>query len=115
MPNKFVLLSFTVVLIVLGVAYFNYISNFKENKIPMRSDINVVLYVKKTCSYCNYAKSLLERKGIPYEVIELTNNEDLIIKLVNQTGQTTVPYVFVNNEFVGGYTELAILDERGEL
>jgi glutaredoxin len=45
----------------------------------------------------------------------LTNNKYLIIKLVSQTGQNTVPYVFVNDEFIGGYQNLLELDKAGKL
>ena len=80
-----------------------------------RTDIKVMLYSKIGCRYCDLAKELLEDRGIPYEVIELTNKKDLLIKLASQTEQNTVPYVFVNDEFIGGYQSLRTLDADGKL
>lgn len=85
----------------------------KESEIPTSkiSDLKVILYSKEICAYCQSAKNLLDKKGINYEVVELTNNKDLHIKLINQTGQSTVPYVFINDKFIGGYQNLLELDE----
>ncbi len=70
------------------------------------SDIKVILYTQSYCPYCKYAKNLLNKHNIKYEAIEIGDNEALAIKLWRQTGQKTVPYVFLNDEFIGGYTEL---------
>jgi len=110
--------AIAVLLVVLAAArlYVNYQSaNEMALDIPLRTDIKVMLYSKTGCGYCVRAKELLREKGIPYEEVELTNKKDLIIKLVNQTGQNTVPYVFVNDEFIGGYHELRDRDEDGNL
>ena len=32
-----------------------------------------------------------------------------------QTGLKTVPLIFINGSLIGGYSELAALDDRGEL
>ena len=36
-------------------------------------------------------------------------------KMADQTGQNTVPYVYVNGEFIGGYKSLKELEESGKL
>jgi glutaredoxin len=107
----------TALLIIIAMIIYNYYQpqNINETPQELRTDINVVLYSKKGCKYCDLAKKLLKKKRIPYEIVELTNNQDLIIKLVNQTGQNTVPYVFINDEFIGGYQSLAELDKNGKL
>jgi glutaredoxin 3 len=35
--------------------------------------------------------------------------------LVEATGRTTVPQIFIDGEAVGGYTDIRALDERGVL
>ena len=42
----------------------------------------------------------MEENQLSYKQIELSNNRDLHLKLAKQTGQTTVPYIFINNEFI---------------
>jgi glutaredoxin len=118
MSEKVINKTFIVIAILLVVLagarlYANYYSTDAEK--PLRTDIKVMLYSKNGCGYCDKAKALLHSRGIPYEVVELTNNKDLIIKLVSQTGQNTVPYVFVNDEFIGGYQNLLELDKAGKL
>ena len=36
-------------------------------------------------------------------------------EIVAKTGHKTIPQIFINDEFIGGFTELAALDEKGEL
>lgn len=66
------------------------------------------LYGTDWCGYCARAKALLEKSGI--EVEELLVGEDVSLDDVSQQiGKrvTTVPQVFLDDEYVGGYTELA--------
>jgi glutaredoxin 3 len=111
--------TFTVIAVLLvtlaGSGLYYYNSTNEEPQLPLRTDIKVMLYFKSGCIYCDKAKALLKSRRIPYEAVELTNNKDLIIKLIGQTGQNTVPYVFVNGEFIGGYKDLRDLDEAGKL
>ncbi|RUP42008.1 MAG: hypothetical protein EKK63_02910 [Acinetobacter sp.] len=69
-------------------------------------DLQVIIYTKELCSYCTLAKNLLDSMSIKYEVIDLTNNRDLHLKMAEKTGQNTVPYVYINNNFIGGYQDL---------
>lgn len=78
-------------------------------------DLKVLIYSKHECSYCIKAQELLREKFINYEVIELSNNRDLQIKLAEKTGQTTVPYIYINEQFIGGYEDLRKLSEAGKL
>ena len=107
------------ILLAIAAAVKLYIYRSSEGAVVVseviRTDIKVTLYSKIGCRYCDLAKELLENKGIPYEVIELTNKKDLLIKLVSQTGQNTVPYIFINDKFIGGYQNLHTLDANGKL
>lgn len=75
-----------------------------------------VLMVKKNpCPYCDRAKNLLDRKGIPFEVIDLTDKMDELQAWKEKTGWKTVPMIFINDTLVGGYTDLKALDDEGKL
>ena len=112
----FIVLAALLVLFASVKLYSNYDSStvVREAKTP-RSDLKVLLYTKDTCKYCILAKELLDKNAIPYEVIELGNNRDLHQKMADQTGQNTVPYVYVNGEFIGGYKSLQELEKSGKL
>lgn len=86
-----------------------------SEQIIKQESLKILLYTKRGCSYCDMAKTLLVEKKITHEVIDLSFNQDLQKKLITQTGQTTVPYIFVNNKFIGGYTNLLELEKEKNL
>jgi glutaredoxin 3 len=75
----------------------------------------VIIYTKSYCPYCDRAKALLKRKGASYEEISVEGDEKLYTELKQKTGLMTVPQIFINDELVGGYTDLAALDQKGLL
>jgi glutaredoxin 3 len=75
----------------------------------------VRVYSKKNCPYCVRAKSLLDRKGIPYEEIDVEGKDDLRIWLAETTGQKTVPQIFAGERSLGGFSDLDALDKEGKL
>ncbi len=64
----------------------------------------VIIYSISSCPYCIKAKNLLSKKHIPYK--EIIVNKQSIRKLMKITGQSTVPQIFINGQFIGGYTDL---------
>ena len=70
------------------------------------SDSRVTVYTSFFCGYCRAAKSLLQRNGIPFEAVDLSNEPDKHMALREQTGHTTVPIIMLDDELIGGYTEL---------
>jgi glutaredoxin 3 len=75
----------------------------------------VLIYEKNVCPYCVAAKRLLAQKGIDFETISIDGKPDEYEALKKRTGMMTVPQIFINDKLVGGYTDLAALDEQGEL
>ena len=75
----------------------------------------VVVYSKDYCPYCDRAKSLLKSKGVSFEEINLEGQMEKFVELKQKTGMMTVPQIFINDQLVGGYTELAELESKGEL
>lgn len=77
--------------------------------------VDVRIYTTDYCGYCRAAKQLLGRRGIAFEEIDCTRDPDTRAWLVEQTGQRTVPQIFIGGVPVGGYTELAAIDRSGRL
>ena len=75
----------------------------------------VMLYTKQGCKYCSMARNLLERTGIIYNFEDISNNPTIQQKLLNETGQRTVPYIFMQGKFIGGYSDLAEMKNDGRL
>ena len=58
---------------------------------------------------------MLSRKGVPFTEVDLDGKEDELKALRERTGLRTVPQIFVGDTLVGGFTDLAALDAKGEL
>ncbi len=75
----------------------------------------VVIYTTGYCPYCTRAKSLLERKSVQFQEVDVSDRPDLRTWIAQRTGQRTVPQVFVNGEPLGGFTDIDALERRGLL
>ena len=74
----------------------------------------VKIYTKSYCPYCTAAKNLLNDLAVNYQEIDITNTPEIIEELSSKSGFRTVPQIFVDEEVIGGYTDLAAMHERGE-
>lgn len=75
----------------------------------------VTVYVTSWCPYCNSAKALLSRLNIPYDIVDLTDQDELRQELVAKTGWRTVPMIYFEDELIGGFQELRALEQQGTL
>lgn len=76
----------------------------------------VELYTTSYCPFCTRAKALLNRKGVEFDEIDVTDDDDLRETMVKRAGgRRTVPEIFINDRIVGGYDELRALDLEGDL
>jgi glutaredoxin 3 len=76
---------------------------------------DVTVYVTRTCPYCVAAKRLLTKRGASFVEVDVTGDDEKRAWLVQATGLRTVPQIFLGDEPLGGYDELAALDQRGIL
>lgn len=68
--------------------------------------MKAIVWSKYHCPYCDQAKALLKQKGIPFEERKIGDGwskEELLEAVPNAR---TVPQIFLNEEYVGGFTEL---------
>jgi glutaredoxin 3 len=75
----------------------------------------VVIYTTRWCGYCMMALRLLRARAFTFVQVPVDGNADARAWLVEHTGRTTVPQVFIGGRSVGGFDDIAELDERGEL
>jgi len=76
----------------------------------------VEVYTTQFCPFCVRAKSLLKRKGVAFEEIDVGDDPELRDRMVERAGgRRTVPEIFVNDQIIGGYDELKALDDAGGL
>jgi glutaredoxin 3 len=75
----------------------------------------VEVYSSAHCPYCVMAKQLLDRKGIDYKEIRVDKDASKRQEMMTKSRQRTVPQIFINNEAVGGYTDLLALERSQRL
>lgn len=80
----------------------------------------VVMYSTTICSYCTKTKQLLSELNIDCDVVELnllspSDGGHVSQDLIKKTNVRTVPQIFINGEFIGGYSEIMALKQAGSL
>lgn len=75
----------------------------------------IELYTWSYCSFCQKAKKLLDIKDYKYSEYILDSDEERRQELINETGQNTVPIIFIDGKFIGGYDDLKEMDRKGIL
>jgi glutaredoxin len=68
--------------------------------------MKAVIWSKDQCPYCDQAKALLTQKGIKFEEKKIGHGytrEQLLEAVPNAR---TVPQIFLDDELIGGFTEL---------
>ena len=76
----------------------------------------VLMYCTEVCPYCVRAEQLLQRKGVQViEKIRVDLQPELRVAMMEKTGRRTVPQIYIGGEHVGGYDDLAALNQAGEL
>jgi len=77
--------------------------------------LSVKIYSTKFCYYCVVAKKMLDKEGIPYEEIDISDTPEVRSELVKETGEWTVPQIFVDGKYIGQDDELRELIRSGSL
>ena len=76
----------------------------------------VMMYASGTCPYCLLAERLLNSKGVTaITKIRVDLEPEKRTEMMARTGRRTVPQIYIGDTHVGGYDELAALDQAGRL
>ncbi len=75
----------------------------------------VIVYTRNGCPYCTAALSLLSKKGAKVTEYNASTNPTYRAEMMQKSGRTTYPQVFIGSTHAGGCDDIHELDERGEL
>jgi glutaredoxin 3 len=75
----------------------------------------VIMYSADWCGYCARARRLLDARGIAYEEIDVDVVAGARAQMQARTGRSSIPQIFINDQYIGGCDELHALDEDGRL
>jgi len=68
--------------------------------------MKAIIWSKYHCTFCDQAKALLTQKGIPFEERKIGDGYTKEELLEAVPSARTVPQIFLNEEYIGGYAEL---------
>ena len=76
---------------------------------------HVTIYTRPFCPYCSRAVALLGEKGADFTEIEAGMDPALRQEMMQRSGRTTFPQIFVGDQHIGGCDDMIALEEQGKL
>ena len=77
---------------------------------------SVLMYSKTTCPYCHRAYRLLRERGVEaIDLVQIDEQPQRRSEMIEKSGRTTVPQIFIGDRHVGGCDDLVALDRAGGL
>lgn len=74
------------------------------------------MYCTAVCPFCRMAEQLLRAKGVAQiEKVRIDLDPARRVEMIERTGRRTVPQIYIGEQHVGGYDDLAALDAAGGL
>ena len=74
----------------------------------------IVIYTRPFCGFCARALGLLRDKGVDFTEIEAGFDPEKRKEMMDRSGRSTFPQIFVGDTHIGGCDELVALDAKGE-
>jgi glutaredoxin 3 len=73
-----------------------------------------IIYCSDACPFCQMAFQLLTKKGVGFTKRHVKNQADWK-EVLEKTGRTTVPQIFIGDTHIGGFDDLSAADASGKL
>ncbi|MBR9682864.1 MAG: NrdH-redoxin [Candidatus Aenigmarchaeota archaeon] len=75
----------------------------------------IKMYSTPTCAFCVNAKAYFKEKGIEFEDIDVSTNQEAAKEMVEKSGQMGVPVIDIDGKIIVGFDKDAIEEElKGE-
>jgi glutaredoxin 3 len=75
----------------------------------------VIIYTRIACPYCVSALRLLKQKNADFTEIDAGFNRELKNEMIEKSGRTTFPQIFIGDKHIGGCDDLYALDAQNGL
>lgn len=75
----------------------------------------LIVYGQDNCNFSIATRHLLKYKGIDYVEIPADNNAELRAELEQKSGQKSLPQIFIGDHSIGGFTDLEMAIDNGEI
>ena len=78
--------------------------------------MKIEIYSTPQCGYCEAAKKLLDEKGLDYTNLDVMADPATLEDFKRRLPRVkAVPQIFIDGEHIGGYEDLRLLDQTGQL
>jgi len=75
----------------------------------------ITVYTTEPCSFCARVKGLLKSRGVEFSEINLAKDPTGRAELARRTGMLSFPQVIVDDELLGGFSEVQAAADSGRL
>jgi glutaredoxin 3 len=77
---------------------------------------NITIYTGPLCNYCDAAKRLLTRNSALYNEIDISTVDGAMDEMIKKAnGKRTIPQIFFDDQHIGGYDEVRVLEKENKL
>lgn len=74
----------------------------------------IKIFSTPTCPYCHMAKDYLKEKKVPFEDIDVSQDQQQARQMVERSGQMGVPQLWIEDQIVIGFNK-PVIDQLLEL
>jgi len=74
----------------------------------------ITLYTSAVCAYCMAAKQFLRSRNLEWTEVRIDQDPDARARMIETTGRSTVPQIFVGETHVGGFDDMMALHRAGK-
>jgi glutaredoxin-like YruB-family protein len=68
----------------------------------------VKIYSTQSCPYCVMAKDYFKQKGIMYEEVDVSEDQEALQEMIKISGETGVPQIIIGKRLILGFDVKAI-------
>lgn len=65
--------------------------------------MNIRLFIKPYCSWCDMAQKWLDERGIKYQTLDVISDSRAMTEMVNLSGQTYAPVIDVGGKVLADF------------
>jgi glutaredoxin-like YruB-family protein len=70
----------------------------------------IKVYSTPTCAYCVTLKKFLKEKGVEFQDVDVSQNEQLLQEMIDRSGQMGVPVLDIDGQIVVGFNRNKIME-----
>jgi glutaredoxin 3 len=76
----------------------------------------IEIYTSPLCGFCHAAKRMLNDKGVSFAEFDVAADPAKRQEMMSRAnGRHTVPQIFIGDQHIGGYDDMAALERSGKL